>query len=113
MQQDAPSPSPTGEQKPPTGTRFNALYRQGVPFNANQDFEDARRGLIASLSRAGCHPQRAGRPRLGPQPVRLHRRPAPSGFDPTARPEAPRLTTDDPEKRDAVVVVSKAAARRI
>jgi alkyl sulfatase BDS1-like metallo-beta-lactamase superfamily hydrolase len=52
MQQDAAPPSSTGgEPKPPTQHTLdlNALYRQGLPFDANQDFEDARRGLIASL----------------------------------------------------------------
>lgn len=29
------------------------------------------------------------------------------------RPEAPQVTADDPAKRDAVVIVSEAAARRI
>jgi hypothetical protein len=40
-------------------------------------------------------------------------RPTFAGFDPNARPEAPRLTAEDPTKRDAVVIVSEAAARRI
>jgi alkyl sulfatase BDS1-like metallo-beta-lactamase superfamily hydrolase len=52
MQQDAPPSSLAGaDGKPPTRHTldFNALSRQGLPFSANQDFEDARRGLIASL----------------------------------------------------------------
>ena len=51
MQQDASPPAMSGEPKPPTQhtLEFNALYRESLPFGANQDFEDARRGLIASL----------------------------------------------------------------
>ncbi len=39
--------------------------------------------------------------------------PTPGGFDPNIRPGAPRLSADDPTKRDAVVIVSEAAARPI
>ena len=49
--QGAP-PSPTGTQPKPA-TRHtldeNALYRKGLPFGNTSDFEDAKRGLIASL----------------------------------------------------------------
>ena len=49
--QDAP-PVPT-DTEPKTATRFtkevNALYRQWLPFDDTADFEDAKRGLIASL----------------------------------------------------------------
>lgn len=40
-------------------------------------------------------------------------RPTPGGFDPNIRPAAPRLASEDPASRDAVVVVSEAAARPI
>ena len=40
-------------------------------------------------------------------------RPTLAGFDPNIRPEAPRLTAEDPRERDAVVILSEAAARRI
>ena len=49
--QDLP-PSPTGTRpKPATRSTIdeNALYRKGLPFDNTADFEDARRGLIASL----------------------------------------------------------------
>src|SRR5262249_43522338 len=51
--QDAPPLSPRGAQQKPASQAtkdVNALYRQGLPFNDTRDFEDARRGLIASLS---------------------------------------------------------------
>jgi hypothetical protein len=49
--QDAP-PLPTGSQPKPATSytkEVNALYRKGLPFDNKADFEDARRGLIASL----------------------------------------------------------------
>jgi len=40
-------------------------------------------------------------------------RATPSGFDPNCRPDAPRLKDDDAAERDAVVVMSEAAARSL
>jgi len=50
--QDAPPVSPSGNAaKPATkGTvEYNTLYRNGLPFDDVQDFEDAHRGLLAAL----------------------------------------------------------------
>jgi alkyl sulfatase BDS1-like metallo-beta-lactamase superfamily hydrolase len=50
--QDAP-PVSTGMDSPKPATRatrdVNAMYRQALPFSDTRDFEDARRGLLASL----------------------------------------------------------------
>ncbi len=49
--QDAP-PSPTGAHPKPASSHtkeVHALYRKGLAFDNTIDFEDARRGLIASL----------------------------------------------------------------
>jgi alkyl sulfatase BDS1-like metallo-beta-lactamase superfamily hydrolase len=50
--QDTPSlPTAGAEPKPPTQhtLAFNTLYREGLDFADDQDFRDARRGLLASL----------------------------------------------------------------
>ena len=50
--EDAPPLLPlSAEPKPPTPhtLEVNALYRKGLPFDDKQDFEDARRGLVAAL----------------------------------------------------------------
>jgi alkyl sulfatase BDS1-like metallo-beta-lactamase superfamily hydrolase len=54
--QDAP-PVPGGSTTPKPATDatrgVNDLYRKGLPFDDTKDFEDARRGLIASLPEPG------------------------------------------------------------
>ncbi|MEK1887324.1 MAG: hypothetical protein AAAB35_07045 [Phyllobacterium sp.] len=50
--QDAPPVPRTGSvAKPATQAtlEYNALYRNGLPFDDVQDFKDARRGLLAAL----------------------------------------------------------------
>ncbi|MBX5159057.1 MULTISPECIES: alkyl/aryl-sulfatase [unclassified Rhizobium] len=50
--QDAPPVSPSGSAaKPATKatTEYNALYRNGLPFDDVEDFKDAHRGLLAAL----------------------------------------------------------------
>ncbi len=50
--QDAPPVSPSGNAaKPATKAtvEYNTLYRNGLPFDDVQDFEDAHRGLLAAL----------------------------------------------------------------
>ena len=50
--QDAPPvPASGNAAKPATEAtkEYNALYRNGLPFDDVQDFEDARRGLLAAL----------------------------------------------------------------
>jgi alkyl sulfatase BDS1-like metallo-beta-lactamase superfamily hydrolase len=50
--QDHPPQSPTGDAAKPATSHtkeVNSLYRNGLPFDSTTDFEDAHRGLIASL----------------------------------------------------------------
>jgi alkyl sulfatase BDS1-like metallo-beta-lactamase superfamily hydrolase len=49
--QNSPVPPTGGAPKSATKhtKEVNALYRKGLPFDSTADFEDARRGLIASL----------------------------------------------------------------
>jgi alkyl sulfatase BDS1-like metallo-beta-lactamase superfamily hydrolase len=52
LAQDAPPVPASGNvAKPATEAtkEYNALYRNGLPFDDVQDFEDARRGLLAAL----------------------------------------------------------------
>jgi alkyl sulfatase BDS1-like metallo-beta-lactamase superfamily hydrolase len=46
-------PASAGSSKPKPATdatrEVNSVYRKGLPFDDTKDFEDARRGLIASL----------------------------------------------------------------
>ncbi len=50
--QDAPPVSPTGSVAKPASKatlEYNALYRNGLPFDDVQDFKDSHRGLLAAL----------------------------------------------------------------
>ncbi|MGF6727322.1 alkyl sulfatase BDS1-like metallo-beta-lactamase superfamily hydrolase [Paraburkholderia sp. GAS41] len=54
-------PSEIGAKPPTDATRqANALYANQLPFNDTTDFEDAKRGLIATLPEPGVIPSSKG-----------------------------------------------------
>ncbi len=57
--------------KPATAATLaeNAVYRKGLPFNEVQDFEDAKRGLVAALPEPVVITNAKSVPGLGPHKI--------------------------------------------